>query len=925
MEEDDRGKEHKEAPTKNMLRLWQREDITGAEKDIKGESRSTEARSIPSSGRHPPSTAPSKGSADPKAQKRDEEVSDTPMTRISDFIVQANEGHPPNQEKPAVLKLVPEEDDVAEPTNRAIIEHQNEKRLFKMMSNNQKASPYTRAFGEGSDDDSPPLATRVHYEKQSATNETRSAKSQKANSAKSPMKKLFGIAFSGFHRTSSTEPPTPGVPSSIPPKAQKVLGTTSTSRKKRRASKSKKKEKYDSGSTVSIPPDFVSPTPADIANMPAIDLEKWRLLQDYQPGEEYAHRAVDFDSDSLDMPKPKTPRAPAEQTVRPRDLTDVDYAHHPYEATPTHSPAPSVAPSVPPKDTPLPRRSKTLGDKPEKPTGFEGVGGSNNKSIHQLSQARVRLGNEKKGRLVDKVPRPDSMQAVVYGVSQEYGSPLDRHIQTQDGPMMGGLEDKLPATTFHAPPAEFYTPSVYSRPFMSPRPASTFSPEQNLPHWQSAYNNNVTGLTALNPPQRVSSLYSPHRYPANGAAAGDRLNPFVTPVKQVDRGYDLYNDSPSVASSSPNTSTKTGAAAHSTSMSQSHNAQQDKKNTMREPHQRSGQQDHSEESPPVNDGSRGSVTELENATPGVQQDIPSGGLGITPFLNQQIAEAAAHSQMGSAFPYQSALPSPLHNPMGPPPHPRLGPVGPVLPLAELLTHFHVVHHHLDDIAGGLRDEMLKHRNELKLDADANNDDLQKVINENFGDVRSNLNAIEHEWRRSAGEVEALKSELDKFIKTVSKQLMDPMKELVKQNKELSKQVQALAEHVNKLEKKSDEGSRAAAVVAAATQASTSALDNSGHSIMPMMSAAMQRSDNDEDHGQGRGQQGGRVPGYNWGAYDASRDMSRRMAPQGSRPDNRQTHYGGMNAYYGAGDPSQQQAYADHNYFPTGNGYGYMQH
>ncbi|KAK8223609.1 hypothetical protein BKA81DRAFT_404504 [Phyllosticta paracitricarpa] len=158
-------------------------------------------------------------------------VSDTPQTTITSFMAQIDERAQVKKSRrsslgPAALKLVPEEDEEAVPTDRAFIESRREKQILEMMANSNTTPPRSRQFSVEYDDDTPPYAARVHQKKRSPKKGLRVAmpshirmrskkfnlrfRSQSTSEAESPGNKALD------DRRSKTLNPLPGTEGDMP-------------------------------------------------------------------------------------------------------------------------------------------------------------------------------------------------------------------------------------------------------------------------------------------------------------------------------------------------------------------------------------------------------------------------------------------------------------------------------------------------------------------------------------------------------------------------------------------------------------------------------------------------------------------------------------------------------------------------------------
>lgn len=270
---------------------------------------------------------------------------------------------------------------------------------------------------------------------------------------------------------------------------------------------------------------------------------------------------------------------------------------------------------------------------------------------------------------------------------------------------------------------------------------------------------------------------------------------------------------------------------------------------------------------------------------------PSGGVehtfqrpvGLTPYLAQQLGDNP--NPISPGFNHPSAMPSPL-----------AGPFPPTVPAdvpsdGQLLTLFHVLHLHIDDAFRDFGVAQTGRNEKLLKDSETKNNELRSAMDEYFSDVRSNLDAIEHNLGRATGETENLKNALDAHNRTVEELAYKPMRKLTNQNTELIRKVDGLQERIVQLERK---------------------LENSG-------SAYAVASDNNRGHAASRPAVDGPPPVYarGWSGYDTPRHMVPAQVPAQQQHERQNTDVSGR--YYNGAESSQHHNYQDSYY--GNNSYG----
>ena len=189
------------------------------------------------------------------------------------------------------------------------------------------------------------------------------------------------------------------------------------------------------------------------------------------------------------------------------------------------------------------------------------------------------------------------------------------------------------------------------------------------------------------------------------------------------------------------------------------------------------------------------------------------------FLNNSPADSAL-----SRFP--SALPTPLYGrqqtrstmaDQGPGSLPA-SPISATLDDgSHILTHFDVVHHHIDQNASQLGMAIDTARDTLnsalmqKLDDNAKEAETQFSelrehvgdLREDVGDLRKDLNAAEHNVGRMSGEMETINKSIADLSTFIKGPLASSIQDVTKTNQNLSKQVHGLEKRLNENNQKLD--------------------------------------------------------------------------------------------------------------------------
>ncbi|EKG21606.1 hypothetical protein MPH_01040 [Macrophomina phaseolina MS6] len=216
------------------------------------------------------------------------ETDSAPGTTVTTFMMQMNQ--PEFGQRQAPFRLVPETDEEALPTTRALIESRSETRLLRMMAQKTEISKYHTPPPYDSDDDTPPNAPRPlsskdipHKRKVSVPESTKtsfpngsqSEKSLRHKSAKPPLG-VDSPQGSASTSTSSNETrPAAESQHQIPTKAAKILGTSTSTGNHSAGSKwvlnlhRRKTQKGHANATSSLPKQVHELNEEDITALPS--------------------------------------------------------------------------------------------------------------------------------------------------------------------------------------------------------------------------------------------------------------------------------------------------------------------------------------------------------------------------------------------------------------------------------------------------------------------------------------------------------------------------------------------------------------------------------------------------------------------------------------------------------------------------------
>ncbi|EOD50760.1 hypothetical protein UCRNP2_2440 [Neofusicoccum parvum UCRNP2] len=874
-----------------------------------------------------------------------------PGTTVTTFMMQMNQAEEPKKHE--VLKLVPDTDEEAMPTDRALIEARKEAKLFRMMAQPSQTPAHTAPLSHSSEEDTPPNAPRQfpstavsHERKVSMPDDTKVSSSKNLHGELAIRKKpakLFNLPRLTRKEQSSSISSTSDQNSAedvnvpIPLKAAKILGTSNSAEAHSASSKwslglnRRKTQRRRANTTNSLPEKIHEMDENDITALPSVFPVSTSAEPDRNTSFEMVTRITidnstnnshQLDREESDASLPPTP---------------------PAKDTPPHTKAALVA----------------LAQAQKSPAGMSGLGINTANKDDEISSIDFCGYNEKSdsawfkhgaaeyAKLIEASPSMRSMQGSIVG------SPtFNRHIKNQtlrpdglrpDGLRPDGLtkEGYLPQTVYK--PYE-YSPSVYSTQFKTPdpnecskkrrsvKPAPTLRTIADSPT-PSNFNdpvkrsdNHVDSRTDSDNRADSNTLADKHEGSAESLPIVYRLSSGEYFVEGED-GVEVVDEEDPLAqfplpprASSLNWQKKPPAGARLSlipskirqqlSISESSMITPGRvpdlnlptmSANMRHDSTRASYDGPAEDKPAANDaGPSTNGTHAPHAAEDLQHGgQPSGGIehafqrsiGLTPYLAQQLGDSP--NPISPGFNHPSAMPSPLAGPFTFPAIP-----GGVPSHEQLLTHFHVLHYHIEDTFRGFREVQKESQDEVLRDGEKKFNEMRSTMDEYFADVRSHLNAIEHNMGRTTGEMENVKNALDVHARSVDEHVYKPMRKLTNQNTELLKKVDSLQERIIQLEKK---------------------VDNHPPAYNP----------GDKSNGQGasthnRPAMDASAPpsafARPWGGYDAPRHMMHGQQQQQQDRQSQYTDVGGR--YYNNPDASQHPSFQD-GYYGNGSSYNYM--
>ncbi|KAK8151501.1 hypothetical protein IWX90DRAFT_94196 [Phyllosticta citrichinensis] len=282
----------------------------------------------------------------------------------------------------------------------------------------------------------------------------------------------------------------------------------------------------------------------------------------------------------------------------------------------------------------------------------------------------------------------------------------------------------------------------------------------------------------------------------------------------------------------------------------------------------------------------GNVKTPTHVTGNAQPNQPTApSFGLTPFLSQFQRDP---SESPMSFQVPSAVPSPLNSRTA-----SQTMAMPKDPLCEIITGFHVLHFHIDQANDAAQTTTRQSQDEIFAYVASQVDDIKNVMNEQYTDLRSNMDAVEHNVGRSGAELEKVKKAIETFNVNLDEQVMKPMKTLADKNDQVCSVLGRLDEMMQRFEKKLDD-------------------------VVKMCSAS--QDDNvpgPSPPAQTRRSYHGPPPGIPlWNGYDNARQMVMGNQGGGQMP---YTQIG--QSYYNGGDSAQHPNYQG-GYYNASHGHGY---
>ncbi|KAJ9639478.1 hypothetical protein H2199_006512 [Coniosporium tulheliwenetii] len=696
------------------------------------------------------------------------------------------------------LHLVPGNTVDAQPTLRQQIEGRNESKLHQMMGMNVSEPSTPRvAFEEPTEESYNPVVT--------VRDLTRSG-SKKGQAPKSPQKKVLGISIPFTRAKSPTKgmviedgediPPLPFLPG-VGPKAHQVLGTA------KRVPVPILKRPQRSHTVTSLPKELFEKHDSDEDVIPPVKFASMNSNARYKAATPASQAASEPIRPSSSPPgKNAIPRPSFEKSLS--------------------FPSPSRPPPTPPKkDTPPHlKRENALGGTglgittEQCEAAHDGDGIVSPVAEREANLAKfVDCGSQAVGSLVQKVPSIYSMRAaVVDAQSRSAGFDPAAGFQTPQqhvGRWSDGVKDYqrrldglLPGGLL--PPTRYYSPSIYSQPFESPRLQPVQKYTDRLAEIKEEHSRNVSTASRTS---QISDASIPvvfqgreEEITPDGAkttfeAPEKSQSKIVDPSKKdiislVKASLGLNEEQP-IAQSVTQPATQT-----STNEMRSQLKIDEPQRLAHWPAEASEEHNNVPAEKPAQRPSQPN----EPTKPYLPSDL-------TPLLEQELNNTdsptrRSHPQFSPEA--ASAMPTPLygHHEFSLPPISAMAPP-PLLADPGLLTHFDVVHHHLGDIANSLHHATdTNHEKAVEMIGNKH-DETFKVLNEHFAGVRASLNAVEHNVGRASGETEAVRAAVEKLATTVQDKLVGRVEGLLEANKGLCDKIDGLEARVAAFEKKLD--------------------------------------------------------------------------------------------------------------------------
>ncbi|KAF4539017.1 Nolc1 protein [Lasiodiplodia theobromae] len=741
------------------------------------------------------------------------DINSPPATTITTFMMQMNQPQsPPKHEE---LKLVPNSEAEPMATDRALIESRSEGRLFRMMS--QRTDSPMDASLSSSGDDTPPNVPRQHFAKHPAHRRKVSLPGNTKTSSSKDLRKPGKLSFTipGIKAPASSSAvgnqSNALVELDIPSKAAKFLGTSTTADAHNSSSKwtlnlnRRKAQRKRANTTSSLPETTLEQDDKDLTALPPV-----------------------FPASISAEPDRKT--AFEDSTVR----IAIDSYSNSRRFAPQES-NPSLPPTPPAKDTPPHIRTALDALAGKNRGGMSGLGidtadecdeilsidfGEKARKDEKGPATWFKHGAAEYARLIEISPSLQSLQASVIGspTSNMYSGETPRPDGLRpDGLRWDGLtkEGYLPQMAYKP---NNYSPSVYSTLFKTPdlkergkrphsfkaTPALHTIVDSSPPCGDLASSKLNDRANADDSPSSKKSLPVVYRLSQgefaiedeNGTQVADEKSHIACPPRTSSLNW-TKKPPPGARLSLIPTKLRHALAASDISITSPNRIVDRASSNManvRDDPQRTSYDGAAERKP--------ASSSTEPQTDGSNPNAPHGGqssdhafqpsIGLTPYLAQQLGDNP--NPITPGFHHPSAVPSPLA--------PFLPTIQPTMPTHEqLLTHFHVLHYHIEETFRTFSDVQKLTKEEIVGNSEKFFSEIRSTMDEYFADVRSHLNAIEHNMGRAIGETENLKSTLDANSRSMDDHVFKPLRKITNQNCELIKKLSSVEERVNQLEKK----------------------------------------------------------------------------------------------------------------------------
>ncbi|KAI9706767.1 MAG: hypothetical protein M1820_004737 [Bogoriella megaspora] len=722
------------------------------------------------------------------------------------------------------LKLVPDECEDAKPTDRASIEAKSEVHLQQVIAEN----PTT------------PVQEEMPVDADKSATSKSNVRFYKLDRPKSPVKQFFDKYLPTFTKSSPEipRPPTmiPTMADAFPPKAAQIFGTSKPDQPKAREELTPIK-KAAKKAVASVPARFggkahgggaiVPLDPADIASE--------------------ASRKINSQYGSLS----NYPSAPL---ARPRSQS-----FHALEEKCSDD-HPRKPPPVPAKNTPPTKLTIKIPTKQSAPIeqsdpntkSAKSTASGNGTLVDAKGLSPVRGGGfavKERVAAVEKVPSMYSLRAALdiagdeddrnLGGKSVFGSRWSEgekeRVWEEQGLLPGG---HLPASTYPSP-ANHYSPSIYSA-HPTPRPDSGTLPKTRAtavdrglppcilppaPHTRNFSNN------TQNKPASVKT--SQGTLPVVFCGSAKEISPELDSAEFVGLGITSQDE--------PSSATPTRASSGKGDEVTPRSKRDTDMNRARSKSGPSVPSTDTASSEKLGVPRDDSLTNIANGIEKLHVKAPKSGHRLFSDLpsvpstvrSNHVSATPAETFPGFDLPsftppsdvflevsptnfavsgYPSAMPTPLYGREGsdgnPPEH--LNNAFPAVPFSatlpdgtHILTHFDVIHHHIEDIATKLSAAVGTSRDSLIDTISRKLCELTKEGETHYGDLREQLNTTNHNVGRMTADVESLTKSIADLSNAVKGTLASSVSDLAKANQNLTKQVQSLEKRLNETRDKFD--------------------------------------------------------------------------------------------------------------------------